>query len=454
MKGDVGYRYKVPATSYDVPFGSVGSLTNDRKYYHVGKQSFSTGSVVPVNPSQQLQTPIHEHTSFIGTGNLPQQQVSLSARGQENTNLLNNLHTPVHTEGISTFNIAGSSLNRNAGDVGTHNVALDSKSNFEGGNSHSVLINSKSQFETGNSQDVVLNSKSTFGQNVAVDSQSNFQAGHSQQVELQRHLYFYSAPEEPEEVRPRIVAPPAPAKKNVKVLFIKAPTFNSAPVHIPALPQNEEKTLVYVLVKKPEETSIVLPTPAPTKPSKPEVYFIKYKTQKEAQEAVSNLQQGGGHGGVSAISSDEFNANSFSNNVLSAGHHIEYEPNVELNRNINFVSKTSSSLNENGGIGSESPLVVSTLPTPTSFGESALHFTSGHSGLSNIVTPGFPHSMGQTHGERIFSSDGITNFDGSLNSRVNEFQGSTTVGSLNLPTAPTRFDGEVKVHQVYGPPSN
>lgn len=49
---------------------------------------------------------------------------------------------------------------------------------------------------------------------------------------------------------------------------------------IPLQPQNEEKTLVYVLVKKPEEAPEVhIPTPAPTQPSKPEVYFIRYKTQ-------------------------------------------------------------------------------------------------------------------------------------------------------------------------------
>lgn len=57
------------------------------------------------------------------------------------------------------------------------------------------------------------------------------------------------------------------------------PPTPTAPI-IPAQPQNEEKTLVYVLVKKPEEApEIVIPTPAPTQPSKPEVYFIKYKTQ-------------------------------------------------------------------------------------------------------------------------------------------------------------------------------
>lgn len=72
-----------------------------------------------------------------------------------------------------------------------------------------------------------------------------------------------------------------PPQKHYKIVFIKAPTppAPTAPV-IPLIPQNEEKTLVYVLVKKPEEQpEIVIPTQAPTQPSKPEVYFIKYKTQ-------------------------------------------------------------------------------------------------------------------------------------------------------------------------------
>jgi hypothetical protein len=66
-------------------------------------------------------------------------------------------------------------------------------------------------------------------------------------------------------------------------VFIKAPAppAPTAPI-IPEFPQDEQKTLIYVLVKKPEEApEIHIPTPTPTKPSKPEVYFIRYKTQKE-----------------------------------------------------------------------------------------------------------------------------------------------------------------------------
>ncbi|XP_075153512.1 tweedleE [Haematobia irritans] len=100
---------------------------------------------------------------------------------------------------------------------------------------------------------------------------------------IHKHVYVHVPPPEPEYQAPRkpIVVPPP--QKHYKIVFIKAPSppAPTAPI-IPALPQTEEKTLVYVLVKKPEEQpDIVIPTPAPTQPSKPEVYFIRYKTQKE-----------------------------------------------------------------------------------------------------------------------------------------------------------------------------
>ncbi|EJY57581.1 AAEL017015-PA [Aedes aegypti] len=108
-------------------------------------------------------------------------------------------------------------------------------------------------------------------------------SGGSQQAIIQKHIYVHVPPPEPEEVRVQRPLQVAPAQKHYKIIFIKAP---SAPAYqapqIPLQPQNEEKTLVYVLVKKPDEQQdIVIPTPAPTQPSKPEVYFIKYKTQKE-----------------------------------------------------------------------------------------------------------------------------------------------------------------------------
>lgn len=98
---------------------------------------------------------------------------------------------------------------------------------------------------------------------------------------VQKHIYVHVPPPEPEEFRPQRPISVAPAQKNYKIIFIKAPSAPTptAPV-IPLQPQNEEKTLVYVLVKRPDEApEISIPTPAPTQPSKPEVYFIRYKTQ-------------------------------------------------------------------------------------------------------------------------------------------------------------------------------
>lgn len=99
---------------------------------------------------------------------------------------------------------------------------------------------------------------------------------------IHKHVYVHVPPPEAPEYKPPKYLPPAAApQKHYKIVFIKAPTppTPTAPV-IPVVPQDEQKTLIYVLVKKPEEApDVVVPTPAPTQPSKPEVYFIRYKTQ-------------------------------------------------------------------------------------------------------------------------------------------------------------------------------
>jgi len=121
---------------------------------------------------------------------------------------------------------------------------------------------------------------------------------------VQKHIYVHVPPPEQEEIRQRPNLPVGQSQKHYKIIFIKAPSPPSyqAPV-IPLQPQNEEKTLVYVLVKKPEDQQdIVIPTPAPTQPSKPEVYFIKYKTQKESggiSGGSGGYSTGGGDSGYS-----------------------------------------------------------------------------------------------------------------------------------------------------------
>ncbi|XP_073983657.1 uncharacterized protein [Rhodnius prolixus] len=115
------------------------------------------------------------------------------------------------------------------------------------------------------------------------DGYSNFENPLGEPL-VQKHIYVHVPPPDPEfHAPPQRVVPAPPPKKHYKIVFIKAPTYSppQAPV-IPELQQHQEKTLIYVLHKNPSDAPpIVIPTAKPTQPSKPEVYFIRYKTQKE-----------------------------------------------------------------------------------------------------------------------------------------------------------------------------
>lgn len=138
----------------------------------------------------------------------------------------------------------------------------------------------------------------TYASGQATSAYSGVQANqYSQQRPQQlapivtKHFYVHAAPEDPEENEgPRYVHVGQP-RKNYKVIFIKAPTYGSSSQIIPILPQNEDKTIVYVLSKKPTfNQNIQLPEPPVTEPSKPDVFFIKYKTAEEAQQAQEKIQ--------------------------------------------------------------------------------------------------------------------------------------------------------------------
>lgn len=110
---------------------------------------------------------------------------------------------------------------------------------------------------------------------------------------VKKTVYLYESPQELEApITSNVVIPQSRPKINYKIVFIKTPAAPTptAPV-IPQFAQDQEKTLIYVLVKRPEEApEITIPTLAPTAPSKPEVYFIKYKTQKETK-TIGGVQQ-------------------------------------------------------------------------------------------------------------------------------------------------------------------
>lgn len=144
----------------------------------------------------------------------------------------------------------------------------------------------------------------------------------SAQKLITKNIYLHVPPQEDDEYRPAQVFEKPIPKKHYKIVFIKgmpyfitdgvcptsfytienhrlspfllcvcvcvslylAPTAPTptAPV-IPEQSQDEHKTLVYVLVKKPEPQPLIeIPKIKPTEPSKPEVYFIKYKADENA----------------------------------------------------------------------------------------------------------------------------------------------------------------------------
>lgn len=74
---------------------------------------------------------------------------------------------------------------------------------------------------------------------------------------------------------------PKGTQKHYKIIFVKVPEF--APKYVEQPQVQEEKTLIYVLVKKPEEEGPVRANQVAAPIHKPEVYFVKYKGKEQVQ---------------------------------------------------------------------------------------------------------------------------------------------------------------------------
>lgn len=167
---------------------------------------------------------------------------------------------------------------------------------FNGGNNAQQYSSASSIKSSGNTFGV------SQGSNFNAQQSSNYQQGVNsaasaysdvQQLEpiITKNFYFEAAPEEPEETQgPRFV-PIGRPQKNYKIIFIKTPSYGLNSQVIPIVPPNEEKTIVYVLSKKPEfNQDIELPSIPVTEATKPEVFFIKYKNDQEASDAQNQIQ--------------------------------------------------------------------------------------------------------------------------------------------------------------------
>ncbi|XP_030370418.1 uncharacterized protein LOC115621036 [Scaptodrosophila lebanonensis] len=112
---------------------------------------------------------------------------------------------------------------------------------------------------------------------------------------VSKDIYVHVPPPDQEEeqryAQPQYPIPPP--RKHYRIVFIKAPTpsVSKASLRIKQAP-TEEKTIIYVLTKKPDPVDLqaAFEQAAPKPPSKPEVFFIKYKTQEEAAHAQRTIQ--------------------------------------------------------------------------------------------------------------------------------------------------------------------
>ncbi|XP_053946940.1 YLP motif-containing protein 1 [Anastrepha ludens] len=113
---------------------------------------------------------------------------------------------------------------------------------------------------------------------------------------ISKDIYIHSAPEDNEELDLGSQLDNVPVRKNYRIVFIKAPAQNlklASAALKRAQNANEEKTVIYVLSKKPDLSEVqqqLQQAQGQQKSHKPEVYFIKYKTQEEALRAQQEIQ--------------------------------------------------------------------------------------------------------------------------------------------------------------------
>lgn len=109
-----------------------------------------------------------------------------------------------------------------------------------------------------------------------------------------KEFYSYTAPEEDLndiEAAQRLAST---IRKNLRVVFIKAPENNGLTnAALQLAKQNAEtKTAIYVLTKQPDIAELVnqLQSIQPSRESKPEVHFVKYRTPEDAVNAQQIIQ--------------------------------------------------------------------------------------------------------------------------------------------------------------------
>ncbi|XP_017092854.2 uncharacterized protein Tb [Drosophila bipectinata] len=114
-------------------------------------------------------------------------------------------------------------------------------------------------------------------------------------TEFNKEFFTYSAPEADFEDNKSVSDLAASLKKNLRVVFIRAPEnkgLENAALQL-AKQAAEQQTAIYVLTKQGDLSSLAnqLQNLNRVSASKPEVHFVKYRTQEDAVNAQRTIQQ-------------------------------------------------------------------------------------------------------------------------------------------------------------------
>jgi hypothetical protein len=105
-------------------------------------------------------------------------------------------------------------------------------------------------------------------------------------------------------------------------------------------PPPKQKTIVYILVPRIEPPEpIIVPTHAPTPPSKPEVYFIRYKAPKKNKQHAPSSS----YGAPVATPSQQYGAASAPKAVVVQGPNNSPSSSSNSNKKREVVRVSSSS---------------------------------------------------------------------------------------------------------------
>lgn len=121
-------------------------------------------------------------------------------------------------------------------------------------------------------------------------------------TEVIKDIYVHvPPPEDPEEFEGDIGGGSV-QRKHYKIIFIKAPSVSiDQQFGLGSGGGGQEKTIVYVLVKKPDlNTELETARENLGKKNKPEVYFIKYKSKKQGGATTAGVGNTGSGFGTGA----------------------------------------------------------------------------------------------------------------------------------------------------------